>query len=358
MRFDKLYDLVVEDEERLLEESFVKKLGLLAIAAILGLGKTNTTLPEIYNYVRSLKFTHPETYDNIKNQADQRIQDLINNRPEEIAEIESQRSTPKALDSVKKAIGIPVAKEILQKAVPVNVAKKVSDQKKGVDILKKATEIPKTKQEPKKEIGPEDKQKALNFFNIATRYITNNEIRNNKIDTTSYYDSNGHLTVGIGYCVRKGDIGTLFKEKDGEVSYVKNKKGKTRPVIHITKEKAIAIFQRELKEKINTANRIYDKFDKFPVALKVAILDCLYRGDLYRSTRSLIKDAMNHYFKGEKETAKKLLNQAATEHLKNKERERSEKEGTGVHKRMKRDAAFIKHALDDNYAPDFTSPTY
>jgi GH24 family phage-related lysozyme (muramidase) len=148
------------------------------------------------------------------------------------------------------------------------------------------------------------------FIHKAASYIKKNEGVRNKI----YRDSKGLLTIGIGHLVRPEEM-ALFK-------------GKT-----LTDDQVEALFKKDVDQKMVLIQRHFGStFNSFPEAVKIAILDGYFRGDLSSSpnTRNLLKSGN--------------FGAAAKEYLNNKEYRHALSTGSGVAARMQRNAELFRLA--------------
>lgn len=148
------------------------------------------------------------------------------------------------------------------------------------------------------------------FIHKAASYIKKNEGVRNKL----YKDSKGLWTIGIGHLVRPEEM-ALFKGKI------------------LTDAQVEALFKKDVEQKMSLIQKHFGStFNKFPEAVKIAVLDGYFRGDLSGSpnTRELLK-AGNF----------KL---AAKEYLNNKEYKQAVLTGSGVASRMQRNAELFKTA--------------
>jgi GH24 family phage-related lysozyme (muramidase) len=145
---------------------------------------------------------------------------------------------------------------------------------------------------------------------ILIRASTHVIKRNEGMRLKPYKDVNGHWTVGIGHKIVAG-------EKFGV----------------ITEKEALGLFRKDIKHHIKRARRLLPDFDKYPVCVRVAILDGVFRGCLGGSPRSLALIR-----KGE-------WKQAGEEYLDHAGYRKSKRLGTGVWRRMDRNAlVFSRYA--------------
>ncbi len=141
----------------------------------------------------------------------------------------------------------------------------------------------------------------------AADYIKRNEgVRN-----TLYKDSKGYWTIGIGHLVTPEEY--------------KNFKGRT-----LSEQEVLNLFQKDLNKKMSLVRSHFGPvFDSFSQNLQIAILDGYFRGDLAGSPRTR-KLLLSNNFKA-----------AAKEYLNNNEYKAALASGSGVAKRMQRNAAII-----------------
>jgi GH24 family phage-related lysozyme (muramidase) len=134
------------------------------------------------------------------------------------------------------------------------------------------------------------------LYKVAFDYIKRHE----GLRLQPYKDIGGHLTIGIGHKILPGEDFS---------------KG-------ITIEQAYSLFKKDLNSKMVTARGLFPKFDSYPVDVKTALLDGIYRGDHRKEFRTT-----------------KLINtnrwaEAAKEYLRNADYVKSKQQDTGVWKRM------------------------
>lgn len=141
----------------------------------------------------------------------------------------------------------------------------------------------------------------------AADYIKQNE----GVKNIMYKDSKGHWTIGIGHLVTPQEY-TLFKNRK------------------LTNEEVLNLFKKDMEKKLQLAKSYFGQaFNTFSPSLQIAILDGYFRGDLSGSPRT-----------------KELLRQgnftaAAKEYLNNNEYRAAVASGSGVAKRMQRNAAIM-----------------
>jgi lysozyme len=148
------------------------------------------------------------------------------------------------------------------------------------------------------------------FITKAANYIKKNEGVRNKL----YKDSKGLWTIGIGHLVKPEEMSSF--------------KGKT-----LSDEQVEALFKKDVDQKMSLIQKHFgNTFNSFPEAVKIAILDGYFRGDLSGSpiTRGLLKSGK--------------FGLAAKEYLNNKEYRNAVASGSGVAARMQRNAQLFKSA--------------
>ena len=127
-------------------------------------------------------------------------------------------------------------------------------------------------------------------------------MKNEGFRAKPYLCTNGHATVGYGHKII----------------------GKVKP--SYTKAEAKALLADDIGKKLKVCRRLLKDFDTYPVCVQVAILDGVFRGDLSGSPKTLRLMRQGRWV------------QASKEYLDHREYRLSKKNGTGVHKRMNRNA--------------------
>lgn len=144
------------------------------------------------------------------------------------------------------------------------------------------------------------------LIRAATHVIKKNE----GVRLKPYRDTNGYWTIGIGHKIKPGES---FDS--------------------ITKKQAVELFRKDIIHHIKRAKRLLPEFNKYPIVVRVAVLDGVYRGCLSGSPNTLAL------------MRKGLWEKAAREYLNHAEYRDSKKSGTGVYKRMDRNAlVFLRYA--------------
>lgn len=137
---------------------------------------------------------------------------------------------------------------------------------------------------------------------VLKRAATHVLMKNEGFRAKPYFCTNGHATVGYGHKI-------VDKAKS-----------------IYTKAEAKILLGHDIDAKLKVCRRLLPAFDGYPVCVQVSILDGVFRGDLSGSPKTL-----------------KLIRQskwveASKEYLDNREYRKSKQNGTGVYKRMNRNA--------------------
>ena len=141
---------------------------------------------------------------------------------------------------------------------------------------------------------------------------------------STYRDDAGNPTIGYGHLIEEGDVAMLADLFDMPKESAEEIVAGTRP---LTPQMAEVLFEKDVEEHIQKARKLVPKYEGLPNAVKVAILNGVYRGDLSGSPKTL-----RHINNGDWALA-------AVEYLNNKEyQRRKERGGDGVTKRMEKNA--------------------
>ena len=206
-------------------------------------------------------------------------------------------------------------------------AKEILQQKqddKAEQMYKKAVEPPAQPLQPS--VLKPAKETEQEFLRAAMEYIKENELGQAGIEYHKpYQDHKGKLTIGIGHLITP-------KEQSKGIF----KKG-------ISEDQVYELFTNDIQTKLQTARRIFPKYDEFPLDLKIKLLDGIFRGDVSGSPNTI-----------------KLINagewkKAANEFLDNKEYKEAVKKGYGTAPRMKKIADAIE-AMGNKQQPEATKP--
>lgn len=329
MKFEELYNLVLENEQVVVEEGFFNKLKIFAIGALLG-------FPAIdFEYQRYK----------------QEVAEKLKENPEQIEQV--YQSANDMAREISKTLSPEVKNQIAK-----------ADPDTSMRIIQQAVE---EKPFDKKQVVPVQPKKQAEVLSGIKEYIKFHEISNQGIRNNSYADSKGYSTIGIGHLILKNEVGPGKLFTPDEISYQKVD-GETRRVITISDKKALEIFENDFKNKVATASSKYNfpSLFKYPEKLQIAILDAFFRGDLssrkragQSEARANIRTAMTLFFKydealkkGQSLEAQKLLEKgkryldiAADNYLKHPDYHDRKKDG--VDKRMLENANLIRSAFDE-----------
>lgn len=215
----------------------------------------------------------------------------------------------------------------------------IIQQSKQPEIQQKAKEILQQKQDDKAEqmhkkaIEPQkpsaskpNKELEAEFHKAAMNYIKNNELEGSSINyRRPYKDHKGYPTIGVGHLI------TSKEQRSGIFN-----KG-------ISEEGVLKLFIKDIKSKLDTAHRLFPKYDAYPLDLRIKLLDGIFRGDVSGSPGTI-----------------KLINagkweKAANEFLDNKEYKEAVKKGYGTGPRMKKIADAIR-SMANKQQPQATKP--
>ena len=230
-------------------------------------------------------------------------------------------------------------RNIIQKAQEPQIQQKAQqmakqDAAKSEQLHKKAIETGEaSKQQPKTPPAPiVPKISSEEFHRLAMNYIRENELGGAGIDYHKpYKDHKGLLTIGVGHLVTPKEKATnAFKKR-------------------LTEDQVLDLFKKDIKSKLDTAHRLFPKFEEYPVDLRIRLLDGIFRGDVSASPNTI-----------------KLINageweKAANEFLDNKEYKEAVKKGYGTAPRMKQIADAMrsmasKQTQATNQQPESTKP--
>jgi hypothetical protein len=333
MKFEELYNLVLENEQVVIEEGFFNKLKIFAIGAILG-------FPAIEFEYQRYK---------------QAVSERLKENPEQIEQV-YQSANDMAIE--------------ISKTLPPEVKNQIAkaDPDTSMRIIQQAVEEkPVEKPFEKQQVVPVQPKKQASILSDIKEYIKFHEISNLGIRNNSYADSKGYSTIGIGHLILKDEVGPGKLFTPDEISYPVVK-GSKRRVITISDEKALEIFEKDFKGKVAMATSKYNfpRLLQYPENLQKAILDGFFRGDLssrksagQSEARASIRSAMELFFKYKDalekgqtsqaeqflEKGKKFLDIAASNYLKHHDLHDRKKDG--VDKRMKENANLIRTAFDE-----------
>ena len=100
-----------------------------------------------------------------------------------------------------------------------------------------------------------------------------------------YEDTKGIKTVGYGFNMEQSNAREIFEKyvNKSEVSFDDVLSGKKK----LTREQALALFKGTMDEKIKLAKRLFPNFDKYPEAVKTALVNGVYRGEFKASHKTV-----------------------------------------------------------------------
>lgn len=333
MKFDKLYSLVVEQENAVIEEGFLNKLKIFSIGAFFGIVAGKMSFNQYEKQVTNELKNNPEQIQQVYQYADNMAKEISKTLPPEVKNQITKADTPTSMGIIQNAIE---EKPLQKQLVPVQ---------------------------------PEKQEQILNDIK---NYIRFHEISNQGIRNNSYADSKGYSTIGIGHLILSSEVGPGKLFTPDEISY-KTIKGAKRRVITISDKKAESIFTKDFNSKVAMASskNNFPSLFKYPAKLQTAILDAFFRGDLSSrkrapqgQARANIRTAMTLFFKyadelskgqtaeaqNSLEKGKKYLEIAADNYLKHPDYNDGRKDGVDI--RMKKNAALIRSALDEYSVPN------
>jgi hypothetical protein len=331
MKFDKLYSLVVEQENSLIEEGFLNKLKIFSIGAFFGIVAGKLSFDQYEQQVTNELKNNPEQIQQVYQYADSMAKEISKTLPPEVKNQIAKADTPTSMGIIQNAID---EKPIQKQIVPVD-----------------------------------PKQQAAILSDIKN-YIRFHEIGNQGIRNSSYKDSKGYSTIGIGHLVLDSEVGRGKLFTPDEISY-KTIKGVKRKIITISDKKAEQIFNKDFNSKVAIATSKFPSLFKYPAKLQKVILDTFFRGDLSSSkrapqaeARANIRTAMTLFFKydealskGQTLEAQELLKKgkehleiAADKYLEHPDNHDGVTNGVDI--RMKKNADLIRSALDEYSVPN------
>jgi hypothetical protein len=331
MKFDELYNLVVENEQTVVEEGIFNKLKILALGSLLGYATYNASFEAYKKQIEEELRKNPDKVQKLNNYA-----------------IELAKNMEKTLP--------PEVKREIVKADPVT----------SLQMIQQAQE---EKPFEKQQVVPVQPKKQEDVMSNIKDYIRYHEISDIGIRNNSYADSKGYATIGIGHLILKDEVGPGKLFTPDEISY-RTIKGERRRVITISDEKAERIFDKDFNSKVAMATSKYNfpRLLKYPEKLQTAILDGFFRGDIssrqragQNEARANIKTAMELFFKYEDalkagdtveagnllEKGKRFLNIAADNYLKHPDF--NDHRNDGVDKRGLKNAEMIRTAFDEYF---------
>jgi GH24 family phage-related lysozyme (muramidase) len=138
---------------------------------------------------------------------------------------------------------------------------------------------------PNDELGPEPHlaepiQQADPEIEHYRHYISQSEGFRNRV----YNDGRGNLTIGVGHLLRKQDA-VLFKHLFGNsVSYDAIRSGRQ----NLTDNQVGVLFEYDLNNHLQRAKRVFPSFNGYPLYVRIALTDSVFRGDMSPKTAKYI----------------------------------------------------------------------
>ena len=102
--------------------------------------------------------------------------------------------------------------------------------------------------------------------------------------TAVYPDIRGIKTVGVGFNMEQANAQEIFQRNLPGVSFDDVLSGKTS----LTKPQAIQLFQETLEDKVQTTQRLFPNYEKYPNEVKTALVNGVFRGE-FKSTDKTVK---------------------------------------------------------------------
>jgi GH24 family phage-related lysozyme (muramidase) len=126
---------------------------------------------------------------------------------------------------------------------------------------------------PPVEVSPQQTDPEIQHYK---KYIAHSEGFRNRV----YNDGRGNLTIGIGHLLKRQDA-VLFRHLFGNaVDYNQVRLGKQS----LTNDQVFKLFEYDLDIHLKRAKRLFPSFEKYPIYVKLALTDSVFRGDMARKT--------------------------------------------------------------------------
>ena len=101
-----------------------------------------------------------------------------------------------------------------------------------------------------------------------------------------YKDTRGIKTVGVGFNLEQPNARKIFEK------YIPKSKVSFDDVVSgrksLTRTQSMRLFQGTLNDKIKTTKRLFPSYDKYPQAVKTALVNGVFRGE-FKSTQKTVK---------------------------------------------------------------------
>ncbi|MEM4182120.1 MAG: hypothetical protein QXX68_03175 [Candidatus Pacearchaeota archaeon] len=198
-------------------------------------------------------------------------------------------------------------------------------QDSPVGLEERVEETIKTHDEAENSI--ENKTVPLDEIGYYMSFISKNEGIRNRVYDPVPYDGKYEPTIGIGHNMSRKDSKEVFKRALPHVNYYDVLKGRRK----LTYDEIKMLFKEDIQIYLERARKLFPNFNSYPLYLRAAILDGVYRGDLSGSPKTI-----------------KLINEgkfyeASIEYLNHKEYKESIKKGKrGIRLRMERNSEAMK----------------
>lgn len=136
------------------------------------------------------------------------------------------------------------------------------------------------------EVAKQDSTKNPNIE--YAQYTANFEGRRSKVYDPNPNDGKPEPTIGVGHYLDRTNSRQTFAKVLPEADYDAVYSGKQE----LTKEQIERLFAEDISKYVDTAKKLFPKFDSYPLKLRQALVDGCYRGDLLDSpkTRRLINE--------------------------------------------------------------------
>lgn len=126
--------------------------------------------------------------------------------------------------------------------------------------------------------APTSQPSSMSDSKYVGRYISDNEGRR----PTVYDDGKGNQTIGIGHMLTQNDD-SLFNSLFGPINMTKIRSGQ----LALTENQIDKLFDYDYQKHAARAKRLFPNFTTFPLNVKAAIIDGIYRGDLSGSPKTI-----------------------------------------------------------------------
>jgi GH24 family phage-related lysozyme (muramidase) len=106
------------------------------------------------------------------------------------------------------------------------------------------------------------------------------------VHTKVYPDTRKIKTVGVGFNMQQKNARKTFEQyvPKSEVSFDDVFSGRKS----LTKKQALNLFKGTMDDKVKTTKRLFPSYDKYPKAVKTALVNGVFRGE-FKSTQQTVK---------------------------------------------------------------------